>query len=66
MKNEMTYTLRNPYGTGDMINNVPEAMLTRMVNYLAWMCGVHASSIVVVPDWEMPDLAKKTLTSASA
>ena len=39
MKKKMTYTIRNPYGTGDMINNVPEDMLTR---------------IIVVPDWDSP------------
>ena len=52
MKKKMTYTIRNPYGTGDMINNVPEDMLTRMVDYLAWLSGVRSSSIIVVPDWD--------------
>ena len=67
MKNDKTYTLRNPYGTGDMINGVPEDMLTQMVDYLAWLSGVRSSSIVVVPEWEKPmqltELRRNRLTS---
>ena len=48
MKENKTYTLRNPYGTGDMINGVPQNMLSEMVKYLAWLSGVRTSSIIVV------------------
>ena len=58
MKNNKTYTLRNPYGTGDMITGVSQDMLSDMVKYLAWLSGVRTSSIIVVE--ENPS---KTLTS---
>jgi hypothetical protein len=61
MKNNKTYTLRNPYGTGDMINGVPQDMLSKMVKYLAWLSGVRTDSIIVVE--ENPS---KTLTSTLA
>ena len=61
MKTTKTYTLRNPYGTGDMINGVPQDMLSEMVKYLAWLSGVRTSSIIVVE--EKPS---KTLTSTLA
>ena len=70
MKKNKTYTLRNPYGTGDMINGVPEDMLSEMVDYLAWLSGVRSSSIVVVPEWEKPkkleEIRNNRLTNASA
>ena len=50
MKENKTYTLRNPYGTGDMINGVPADMLTKMVQYLAWLAGVRSASIIVVEE----------------
>lgn len=61
MKENKTYTLRNPYGTGDMIKGVPQDMLSDMVKYLAWLTGVRTSSIIVVE--ETPS---KTLTSTLA
>ena len=61
MKNNKTYTLRNPYGTGDMITGVSQDMLSDMVKYLAWLSGVRTSSIIVVE--ENPS---KTLTSTLA
>ena len=61
MKTTKRYTLRNPYGTGDMINGVPQDMLSEMVKYLAWLSGVRTSSIIVVE--ENPS---KTLTSTLA
>ena len=61
MKNNKTYTLRNPYGTGDMITGVSQDMLSEMVKYLAWLSGVRTSSIIVVE--ENPS---KTLTSTLA
>ena len=50
MKNNKTYTLRNPYGTGDMITGVSQDMLSDMVKYLAWLSGVRTSSIIVVEE----------------
>ena len=50
MKNNKTYTLRNPYGTGDMITGVSQDMLSKMVKYLAWLSGVRTSSIIVVEE----------------
>ena len=60
MKENKTYTLRNPYGTGDMINGVPQNMLSEMVKYLAWLSGVRTSSIIVVEE-----TSQKTLTFAT-
>ena len=60
MKENKTYTLRNPYGTGDMINGVPQDMLSKMVKYLAWLSGVRTSSIIVVEE-----NSQKTLTFAT-
>ena len=62
MKTNKTYTLRNPYGTGDMITGVPQDMLSEMVKYLAWLSGVRTSSIIVVVD----KIPSKTLTSTLA
>ena len=50
MKNNKTYTLRNPYGTGDMFTGVSQDMLSDMVKYLAWLSGVRTSSIIVVEE----------------
>ena len=50
MKTTKTYPLRNPYGTGDMITEVPQSKLSEMVKYLAWLSGVRPSSIIVVEE----------------